>query len=135
MMMKRNVKFVHFDVCELNGILTRGGKRYFITFIDDFSRFTYVYLMRNKDESFDMFKRYKTEVENRKDRKIKILRSDRGSKYFPNDFSTFCEKHGIIHKSSALYTPQQSGLAKRKNRILVDMINVMILSAEVPFNL
>ena len=119
----------------MNGVLTRGGKRYFITFIDDFSRFTYVYLIRNKDESFDMFKRYKTEVENRKDRKIKILRSDRGSKYFPNDFSTFCEKHGIIHKSSALYTPQQSGLAKRKNRILVDMVNVMILSAEVPFNL
>ena len=50
---------VHFNICELNGVLTRGGKRYFITFIDNFCRFTYVYLMRNKDESFDMFKRYK----------------------------------------------------------------------------
>ena len=48
----------------MNGVLTRGGKRYFITFIDDFSRFTYVYLMRNKDESFDIFKCCKTEVEN-----------------------------------------------------------------------
>ena len=60
-------------VWELNGVLIRGGKRYFITFIDAFSRFTYVYLMRNKNESFDMFKYYKTEVENQKDRKIKIL--------------------------------------------------------------
>ena len=56
------LELVHSNVCELNGVLTRGGKRYFITFIDDFSRSTYVYFMRNKDESFDMFKRYKTEV-------------------------------------------------------------------------
>ena len=118
-MMKRNLKFVfkqrwqrnffsksnrysiilelvHSDVCELNGVLTRGGKRYFIKFIDDFSRFTYVYLMRNKDESFVMFKCYKIEVENQNDRKIKILRSDRGGEYFPNGFFTFCEEHGII---------------------------------------
>ena len=52
------LELVHSDVCELNGVLTRGGKKFFITFIDDFSRFTYVYLMINKDESFDMFKRY-----------------------------------------------------------------------------
>ena len=44
------LELVHFDAYELNGVLTRGGKRYFITFIDDFSRFTYVYLMRNKGE-------------------------------------------------------------------------------------
>ena len=129
------LELVHFDVCELNGVLIRGGKKYFITFIDDFSRFTYEYLIRNKDESFDMFKRYKTEVENQKDRKIKILRSDRGGKYFPNDFSKFCEEYGIIHQSSAPYTPQENGLAERKNRTLVDMVNAMILSAELPFNL
>ena len=129
------LELVHSDVCELNGVLTRGGERYFIKFIDDFSRFTYVYLMRNKDESFDMFKHYKIEVENQNDRKIKIRRSDRGGEYFPNDFSTFCEEHGIIHQSSALYTPLQNGLAERKNRTLVDMVNVMILSVELPFNL
>ena len=44
------LKLVHSNVCELNSVLTRGGKRYSITFIDDFSRFTYVYLMRNKGE-------------------------------------------------------------------------------------
>ena len=75
----------------MNNVLTRGGKRYFITFIDEFSRYTYVYLMRNKDKSFDMFKSHKIEVENQNDRKIKIRRSDRGGEYFPNEFSTFCE--------------------------------------------
>ena len=55
--------------------------------------------------------------------------------YFLNDFSTFCEEYGIIHQSSAPYTPQQNGLAERKNRTHVDMVNAMILSAELPFNL
>ena len=73
-----NPILVHIDICELNGILTRGGNRYFITFIDDFTKFTHVYLMRNKDKAFDMFKVYKSEVENQKDKKIKVLRSDRG---------------------------------------------------------
>ena len=57
--------------------MTRGGKRYYVTFIDDYSRFTKVYLLRNKDESFDMFLKYKTKVENQLSRKIKRVRSDR----------------------------------------------------------
>ena len=64
---------IHSDVCELNGTLTRGGKRYFITFIDDFSRFTYVYLMRSKYEAFDMFKRFKNKVENLFSKKSKCF--------------------------------------------------------------
>ena len=95
----------------------------------------HVYLMRNKDESFDMFKRYKIEIEIQKDRKIKILQSDTCGEYFLHDFSTFCEEHGIIHQSSAFYTPQQNGLAERKNRTLVGMVYAMILSAKLPFNL
>ena len=126
---------VHSDICELNGVLTRGGKRYFITFIDDCSRYTYVYLLRNKDEAFDMFKRYKMEVENQKERKIKVFRSDRGGEYFPSEFDEFCENEGIIHQRSAPYTPQQNGLAERKNRTLVDMVNSMILNARLPLNL
>jgi hypothetical protein len=129
------LELIHSDVCELNGILTRGGKYYFITFIDDFSRYTYVYLMRNKDETFDMFKKYKTKVENQKDKRIKVLRSDRVGEYFPQGFTKFCEENGLIHQRSAPYTPQQNGLAKRKNRTLVDMLNAMIISARLPFNL
>jgi transposase InsO family protein len=129
------LELIHSDICELNGILTRGGKSYFITFIDDFSRYTYVYLMKNKDEAFSMFKRYKYEVENKKEKKIKTLRTDRGREYFPHEFSTFCEEHGIVHQKFAPYTPQQNGLAERKNRTLVDMVNCMILSAKLHFNL
>ena len=64
--------FVHYDICELNGILKRGGNRYFITFIDDHSRYTYVYLMKHKDQAFQMFKIYQSEVENQNERKLKF---------------------------------------------------------------
>ena len=69
---------IHSDICELNDILTRGGNIYFITFIDDFSRYTYVYFLKYKDEAFNAFKNYKAEVEKQLGKKIKILRSDRG---------------------------------------------------------
>jgi hypothetical protein len=91
--------------------------------------------MRNKDESFYMFKKYKTKVENQKDKRIKVLRSDRDSEYFPQEFINYCEENGLIHQRSAPYTPQQNGLAERKSRTLVDMLNAMILSARLPFNL
>ena len=80
---------VHSNICELNDMLTRGGNRYFITFIDDCSRFTYVYLLKHKDKAFNVFKVYKTEVENQLGRKMKVFRSDKGGEYFPNNFNIF----------------------------------------------
>ena len=77
---------MYSDICELNEILTRGGSRYFTTFIDDCSRYTYVYLMRSKDKAFNKFICYKSVVENQMEKKIKILRSDRGGEYFPTEF-------------------------------------------------
>ena len=129
------LELVHTDICELNGILTRGGNRYFITFIDDSSRFTYVYLLKHKDDAFNVFKVYKAEVENQLGKKIKIIRSDRGGEYFSNEFIVFCEDHGIIHECSAPRTPEQNGLVERKNWTFLEMINAMLLNAELPFNL
>jgi hypothetical protein len=71
---KRNLApldLVHSDLCEMNGLLTRGGKRYFMTFIDDASRFCYIFLLKSKDEALYYFKIYKAEVENQLERKIK----------------------------------------------------------------
>ncbi|GJU83818.1 retrovirus-related pol polyprotein from transposon TNT 1-94 [Tanacetum coccineum] len=127
------LELIHSDICELNGILTRGGKRYFITFCDDSSRYLYVYLLRSKDEAFDSFKVYKAEVENQLGKRIKILRSDRGGEYFTGMFDAFCEENGIKHERT--YTPQQNGLAERKNRTLVEMVNCMLNQSGLPTNL
>ena len=91
------LELIHFDLCKMNDELTKGGKRYFKTFIDDCTRFCHVYLLKSKDEALHYFKIYKAEVENQLEKNIKRLRTDRGGEYFSNDFSEFCVEHGIIH--------------------------------------
>jgi transposase InsO family protein len=120
------IDLIHYDLCEMNGILTKGGKRYFITFIDDSTIFCYVYLLNSKDEALHYFKTYKAEVENQLERKIKWLRSDHGGEYFSGDFSDFCVEHGINHESTPPYSPQFNGVAERKNRTLIDLVNAML---------
>jgi hypothetical protein len=70
------VELVHSDICEMNSMLIKGGKRYFMTLIDDANRFCYVYLLKIKDEALNCFKIYKAEVETQLEKKIKRLRSD-----------------------------------------------------------
>jgi hypothetical protein len=74
------LELIHLDVCEMNGIITKGGKRYFLT------RFCYIYLLITKDEALENFKINKTEVENQLDKKIKRLQFDRGGEYLSNLF-------------------------------------------------
>ena len=84
-----------------------------MTFIDDFSKFCYVYLMRTKDKVLEKFKVYSVEVENLCNTKIKCLKSDRGGQYH---FPKFCEDVGLVHETSIVYTPQQNGVAERKKQ-------------------
>ena len=111
------------------------GKNYFITFIDDCSKYCYVYLLHSKDEALNSFKTYKAEVENQLEKKIKVIRSDRGGEYESAAFSDFCAQYGIVHQTTAPYTPQQNGVAERKNRTLREMINSMLNSSRLPHNL
>ena len=129
------LELVHSDVCDSNDVLTRGGKRYFITFFDDFSKYCCVYLINHKSELFDKFKVYKIEVENQLERKIKILRSNRGGEYTSLDMSNFCEMHGIIHEVAPPYALQSNGISERKNRTLLDMVNAMLVSSGLPKNM
>ena len=128
------LELIHSDICDLEFIQTRGGKKYFLTLIDDCTRYCYVYLLRSKDEALEMFKHFKNEVENQLDRKIKVIRSDRGGEY-EAPFGDFCSQHGIIHQTTASYSLQQNGVAERKNRTLKEMMNALQLSSGLPQNL
>ena len=82
-----------------------------------------------------MFITYKAEVENQLNKNIKILKSDRGGEYELNDFSELCAKFGLIHQTTAPYTPQQNGIAEWKNRTLKEMVNSMLVSSGALQNL
>ena len=129
------IGLIHSDVCDMKSNMTRGGNKYFLTFIDDYSKYAYTYLLKSKDEVFEKFLIFKAEVETQQNRKIKVLRSDRGGEYYPSEFIQFCNTHGIIHQVTAPYTPQQNGTAERKNRTLVEMINSMLISSGLPLSM
>ena len=106
---------IHSDLCDLHANPTLGNKKYFVTFIDDASRFCYVYLLHSKDEALDKFKISKAEVELKHGTLIKRLYSDRGGEYIDQ---TYFQSVGIIHEATAPYSPQSNGISERKNRVL-----------------
>lgn len=125
---------IHSDICDLKIVQTRGGNKYFITFVDDSTKYCYVYLLKSKDEMIEKFVLYKNEVENQLNKKIKVLRSDRGGEY-EAPFAEFSAQHGIIHETTALYSSQQNGVAERKNRTLKEMMNAMLVSSGLHQNM
>ena len=94
-----------------------------------------MYLLHSKDETMNIFITYKAEVENQLNKNIKILKSDQGGEYESNDFTELCAKFGIIHQTTTPYTPQQNGIAERKNKTLKEITNSMLVSSEAPQNL
>jgi hypothetical protein len=123
------LELIHSDIYEMNGVLTEDGQRFFMTVIDDASRYYYVYLLKTKDKALNCFKTYKAEVESQLEKKIKYFRSDRGGQYFSNEFDLFYAEYGIIHERTPPYLPQSNGVTERKNRTLTNLVNSMLDTA------
>ena len=109
------LELVHTDVCGPINIRAHGGYEYFITFTDDHSRYGYVSLMHHKSNSFEKFKEYRIAVEKKFGKPIKAIRSDRGGEYLSNEFIDHLVQNGILSQLSAPRSPQQNGVAKRRN--------------------
>ena len=113
-------------------VQARGGYEYFVTFIDDYSRYGYVYLMQRKSETFGKFKEFLAEAEKQLGMSLKTLRSDRGGEYLDSEFEDYLLEHGIVSQLTALGTPQQNGVAERRNRTLLDMVRSMMSYSSLP---
>nr|GEY06682.1 hypothetical protein [Tanacetum cinerariifolium] len=117
---------IHTNVCDPFKIMSRQGASYFVTFIDGFSHYGYVYLLKHKHEVFENFKVFQKEVENQLEKTIKSLRSDRGGEYMSQEFLDHLKDHGIIAHRTPPYTPQYNGVSERRNRTLLDMVRSMM---------
>jgi hypothetical protein len=122
------LEIVHTDVCRPMKTTSHGGARYFLTFIDDFSRKTHVYFLKAKGEAFEKFKQYKALVENEIGHKIKMLRFDNKGEFVSKKFDAFLGECGIQRQTSAPYSPQQNGVAKHANRTIMECARSMILA-------
>ena len=129
---KQLLELVHSDLCGPMNIQARGGYEYFVTFIDDYSRYGYVYLLHRKSECFDKFKEYKAKTEKRLNKSIKSLRSDRGGEYLLGEFREYLSENGIESQLTAPGTPQQNGVAERRNRTLLESVRSMMSYSDLP---
>jgi transposase InsO family protein len=138
------LEIIHTNICGPFNVRSVDRFNSFITFIDDFSRYDYIYPICERSKELDKFKIFKDEVGNQHNTKIKIVRSDRGGEYYgrhtsygqiPGPFANFLGENDIVAQYSLSYEPQQNGMAKRWNRTLMDMVRSMLSNSMLPLSL
>ena len=102
------LQLVHADICRPIKPESNSNKRYILSFIDDFTRKTWIYFLHEKSEAFSMFRNFKAHVEKEIGAYIASLRTDRGGEFTSNEFVEFCKNQGISRQLTAAYTPQQN---------------------------
>ena len=108
------------------------GYRYFVTFVDDFTRITWLYLLKYKSELPNVFQDFHKLVGTQFASKIHVLRSDNGTEYMSHNMSQYLSIHGILHQTTCVGTPQQNGVAERKNRDLLEKTRSLMFHMNVP---
>jgi hypothetical protein len=126
---------IHSDVHGPFNIQSSRGYRYFVTFIDDYSRMVHVAFMRKKSDVFSHFVEFATRVRTLFGRSISVLHTDNGGEYKNKKMAAFCHSHGIKQEYTVDHTPQQGGIPERFNRTSVEMMRTMILHSGLPKNM
>ncbi|CAH9105932.1 unnamed protein product, partial [Cuscuta epithymum] len=122
---------IHSDIWGPSRAKSYSGARWFITFIDDHTRKTWIYLLKEKSEAAETFKRFYSMIQTQFQSQIQVLRTDNGKEYFNKILGNFLIQQGIIHHSSCVDTPQQNGIAERKNRHLLEVTRALMFSMNV----
>ncbi|GJR65156.1 putative ribonuclease H-like domain-containing protein [Tanacetum coccineum] len=99
---------------------------------DDYSRFSWVFFLATKDETSGILKSFITRVENLIDQRVKVIRCDNGTEFKNKEMNQFCERKGIKREFSVARTPQQNGVAERKNRTLIEAARTMLADSKLP---
>ena len=120
------LELVHSDVFGPVSVPSLGNSVYYVSFIDDFSKNTWIYFLRKKSEVFDKFKEFKALVENHTEKNIKVLRKNNGGEFPKKEFEEFCKKCSITRNKNNPYTPQKNGVAKIMNKTLMEKERSMV---------
>ena len=108
-----------------------GGAEYFLTFTDDHTRYSWVYMLKTKDQVFECFRNWKALVKKQTRHKLKMLRTDNGGEYTSRQFEQYLKSEGIRHEKTVPKTPEQNGVSERLNRTLVEAARSMLLDANL----
>jgi len=127
----RPLQLIHTDLCGPFDPITWDGNKYFITFLDDYTHYTMVYLLKSKAEAADKIKEYVSRMETRLDKKVAKIRCDNGREYVNDNIKNWCKRKGIELNTTIPYTPQLNGKAERLNRTLVEKIRALLFDSKM----
>jgi transposase InsO family protein len=128
----RPLELLHRDLFGPNAYIRIGGNKYDFVIVDDYSRFTCVFFLKDKSETQGIFKKFARRAQNEFDMKIKRVRSDSGTEFRNTNIEDFLDEEGIKHEFSVSYTPQQNGAVERKNQTLIEAARAMLDEYKTP---
>jgi len=123
---------IHSDVWGPCSVTSVSGFKGFVTFIDCYTRMTWIYMIKGKNEVLQCFQDFHKLIANQFNVKVRIIRTDNGKEYVNNDFGAYTSDHGIIHQTTCPGTPPQNGVAERKNRHLLEVARCLMFQMNVP---
>jgi hypothetical protein len=126
---------IHSDVWGPAKTATKKGKRYYVTFIDDFSRWLHIEFLESKSDVFNAYKRFEAWCETQFGVRIKVLHSDRGGEYTGNEFQDYLKSRGTEIQLTVHDTPQHNGVAERRNRTIVERVRALLHASRLPKSL
>lgn len=112
-------ELLHCDIWGPYRVPTYNKKRYFVTLVDDHSRFTWLFLIQFKSEVIVVLRNFLNRIMNLFSTTMKVLRTDNDCEFFSSEFQSLVSDYGILHQSSCVYTPQQNGVVERKHRTIL----------------
>ncbi|GJS52207.1 putative ribonuclease H-like domain-containing protein [Tanacetum coccineum] len=128
----QTLQLLHMDLFGPTSVRSLNHKTYCLVITDDFSRFSWVFFLRTKDETSAILKDFIRQIENQLNQKVKTIRSDNGTEFKNKDVIEFCGSKGIKREYSNARTPQQNGVAERKNRTLIEAARTMLADSFLP---
>ncbi|GJQ97522.1 putative ribonuclease H-like domain-containing protein [Tanacetum coccineum] len=126
------LQILHMDLFGPTFVKSIMGKAYCLVVTDDYSRFSWVFFLAKKDETSGILKNFITRIENQLNHKVKIIRCDNGTEFKNYDMNQFCGIKGIKREFSNARTPQQNGVAERKNMTLIEAARTMLADSLLP---
>ncbi|GJV42186.1 putative ribonuclease H-like domain-containing protein [Tanacetum coccineum] len=127
-----SLQLLHMDLFGPTSVRILNHKTYCLVTTDDFSRFSWVFFLRTKDETGGLLKDFIRQIENQLNQKVKTIRFDNGTEFKNRDFIEFYGSKGIKREYSNARTPQQNGVAERKNRTLIEAARTMLVDSFLP---
>nr|GEU60686.1 hypothetical protein [Tanacetum cinerariifolium] len=129
---KGRLQLLHMDLCGPMRVASINGKRYVLVIVDDYSRYTWTYFFRSKDETPEVLINFLRLVQRGLQAQVRVVRTDKGTEFLNQTLHAYFAAEGILHQTSVARTPEQNDVVERRNRTLVEAARTMLSAAKVP---